>query len=51
MEVILLIIATTLAWIVCTAIDQIPNLGQLLVPSPWMVGAALVLLATWFIRD
>lgn len=51
MEVILLITAVIVAWTVCTTVDQIPSLGQLLIPSKWLVGAGLFLMATWLMRD
>lgn len=51
MEVILLVAAVIVAWILSTTVDQLPSLGQLLVPSKWVVGAVLLWLATWLMRD
>ncbi len=51
MELITLIICVVVAWAVSTAIDSLTHLGQLLVPSPWLVGAIALIIATWIMRD
>lgn len=51
MELVLLILCTVAAWAIATVIDSLPHLGQLLVPSPWLVGGGLLILATWLMRD
>lgn len=51
MELVLLIICVVVAWTMSTALDSLPHLGQLLVPSPWLVGATALVVATWLMRD
>jgi hypothetical protein len=51
MELVLLILCVAAAWTISTIVDSLPSLGQLLVPSPWLLGAALLVLVTWLMRD
>ncbi|QQE65034.1 hypothetical protein GFS31_17190 [Leptolyngbya sp. BL0902] len=51
MEIVWLIFCASIAWFICTTIDLLPGLGQLLVPSPWMLIVAGLGLATWLMHD
>lgn len=51
MEFVLLIACVVMAWVISTAVDTLPDLGQLLVPSPWVLGTALLVVVTWLMRD
>lgn len=51
MELVLLIVCVVAAWIISTALDSLPHLGQLLVPSRWLVGITALAVATWLMRD
>ncbi len=51
MEFVLLILCVVTAWAISTVVDTLPDLGQLLVPSPLMLGAALLVVVTWLMRD
>jgi hypothetical protein len=51
MELVLLIVCVVVAWAMTTVLDSLPHLGQLLVPSRWLVGAAALVVATWLMRD
>ncbi|WOD38679.1 hypothetical protein [Nodosilinea sp. E11] len=51
MEVILLIICVVASWVIGTTVDRLPDLGTLLVPGPWLLGAIVLVLVTWLMRD
>lgn len=51
MEIVILIICAVTAWAIATAFDSLPDLGQLLVPSPWLLGGIALILATWLMGD
>lgn len=51
MELMILIICAVTAWAIATAVDSLPHLGQLLVPSPWLLGGIALILATWLMGD
>jgi len=47
----MLVICVVAAWMVATAINSLPNLGTILVPSPWLLGGIALVVATWLMRD
>ncbi len=51
MEIVILIIFAVAAWAIATVVDSLPHLGQLLVPSPWLLGGIALILATWLLGD
>jgi hypothetical protein len=51
MEVLLLIACVFAAWFLGTTLDRLPDLGQLLVPSHWMLAVAGLALAILLLRD
>ncbi|HZG39418.1 MAG TPA: hypothetical protein VEZ50_12120 [Nodosilinea sp.] len=51
MEVVTLVLCVIVAWAIAHFVDSLPSLGQLLVPSPWLLGGIALVLATWFMRD
>jgi hypothetical protein len=51
MELVVLVICAVVAWAAATAIDSLPNLGSLLVPSPWLLGGIALVVTTWLMRD
>ncbi|WP_156119701.1 hypothetical protein [Leptolyngbya sp. KIOST-1] len=51
MELVILIICVVAAWVSSNAVDSLPHLGQLLVPSPWLLGVIALVGITWLMRD
>jgi hypothetical protein len=51
MELVMLVICAVVAWVIASTVDSLPNLGQLLVPSPWLLGGVALVVATWLMRD
>jgi hypothetical protein len=51
MEVLLLIACVFVAWVLGTTLDQLPDLGQLLVPSHWLLALVGLALAILLLRD
>ncbi|HIK44713.1 MAG TPA: hypothetical protein IGR64_07455 [Leptolyngbyaceae cyanobacterium M65_K2018_010] len=51
MEVLFLVICAFVVWVLSTAIEHLPDLGQWLVPSRWLLLGAGLVLVTWLIRD
>ncbi len=51
MELIILVICTVSAWVFSSVVDALPNLGRLLVPSPWLLGGCALVVVTWLMRD
>ena len=51
MELILLLICIVGTWAIAHTIDSLTHLGQLLVPSPWMLGGIALVAVTWLMRD
>jgi hypothetical protein len=51
MELVMLILCAAAAWVMATAVDSLPDLGNLLVPSPWLLGGIALVVATWLMRD
>lgn len=51
MELVTLAICVVAAWVVATAIDSLPDLGSLLVPSPWLLGGIALVVVTWLMGD
>lgn len=51
MELLILVICVAVAWIFASLVDSLPHLGQLLVPSPWLLGGIALVATTWLMRD
>ncbi|MGG6241365.1 hypothetical protein ACQ4N7_22300 [Nodosilinea sp. AN01ver1] len=51
MELILLLICIVSTWAIAHTIDSLTHLGQLLVPSPWLLGGIALVITTWLMRD
>jgi hypothetical protein len=50
-ELIVLIGCVVTAWVVATICNTLPDLGTLLVPSPWLVGGSVLVLVIWLMGD
>ncbi|HSM82301.1 MAG TPA: hypothetical protein VLS96_11470 [Nodosilinea sp.] len=51
MELVLLVLCITLAWITSAVVDSLPHLGNLLVPSPWLLGGGALVVVIALMRD
>ncbi|MFH7243698.1 MAG: hypothetical protein ACHWZW_12695 [Spirulina sp.] len=50
MEILWLLICGAVAWVVGTTVDTLPSLGQLFLPSKWVLIALGLGLATWLMH-
>jgi hypothetical protein len=51
MELVILIICVAASQAIAILVNSLTHLGQLLVPSPWLIGGAALVLTTWIMRD
>ncbi|NJL44913.1 MAG: hypothetical protein HC922_02480 [Leptolyngbyaceae cyanobacterium SM2_3_12] len=51
MAILYLLICVVMAGLVSTAIDSLAQLGPWLVPGPWILGGAALVVTTWLMRD
>lgn len=51
MELGMLIICVMAAWAIAHLVNSLTHLGQLLTPSPWLLGGIALVLTTWLMRD
>ncbi|MFQ4139329.1 hypothetical protein PGN35_023735 [Nodosilinea sp. PGN35] len=51
MELVILIICVAASWAIAHLVDSLPDLGRLLVPSPWLLGGLALIITTWLMRD
>ncbi len=51
MEILWLLICGAVVWVVGTAVDFLPGLGQLLVPSKWVWILLGLGLAVWLLHE
>lgn len=51
MEFVILVICVAVSWAIAHLVDSLPNLGHLLLPSPWLVGGLALIVVTWIMRD
>ncbi|MBE9109005.1 hypothetical protein IQ273_06185 [Nodosilinea sp. LEGE 07298] len=51
MELILLLICIAGTWAIAQTVDSLTHLGNLLVPSPWLLGGIALVVVTWLMRD
>ncbi len=51
MELLMLTICVIAAWSMATLVNSLPHLGQLLVPSPWLLGGIALIVTTWLMRE
>lgn len=51
MELVMLIICVVVSWAIASLFDSFTHLGQLLAPSPWLLGGIALVLTTWIMRD
>jgi hypothetical protein len=50
MEILWLLVCGMVAWVVAHTVDALPSLGQLFLPSKWMLIALGMGLAAWFLH-
>lgn len=51
MELVILVICVAVSWAIAHLVDSLPDLGRLLLPSPWMLGILALIVITWIMRD
>jgi hypothetical protein len=51
MGLVMLIICAMVTWATAHVINSLTHLGQLLIPSPWLVGGIALVVITWIMRD
>ncbi|MBW4462938.1 MAG: hypothetical protein KME47_22275 [Nodosilinea sp. WJT8-NPBG4] len=51
MELVMLTICVLTTWAIAHVVNSLTHLGQLLVPSPWLLGGIALVLTTWIMRD
>lgn len=51
MGIVMLIICAIVTWAIAHVVNSVTHLGQLLIPSPWLVGGIALVLVTWIMHD
>ena len=51
MDIVLLLACTAAILTLCVVVIHLPGLGQLLMPSTWLLVVVGVSLATWFLHE
>lgn len=47
----MLVICVMATWAIAHLVNSFTHLGQLLGPSPWLLGGIALVLTTWIMRD
>lgn len=51
MGLVLLMVCVAASQAIALLVNSLTHLGELLVPSPWLIGGMALVLTTWIMRD